>query len=120
MFYAISHVSVEDKNIYKYKSGAIAFDLWQVKSGTIFDDIIVTDSIEEAKKFAEESFAKKQGPEKDAKKVVDDEEAKKMEEEMKKKAPPKDKAPDEEDVPDSPDHEIPAPPIEEDSEHEEL
>ena len=27
----------------------VGFELWQVKSGTIFDDIIVTDSLEEAK-----------------------------------------------------------------------
>merc|ERR1739845_337845 len=28
----------------------IGFELWQVKSGTIFDDIIVTDSLKEAQK----------------------------------------------------------------------
>merc|ERR1711862_276043 len=33
----------------------IGFELWQVKSGTIIDDIIITDSIEEAQKFAEET-----------------------------------------------------------------
>ena len=76
---------VLDKNIYKYKTGSIAFDLWQVKSGTIFDDIIVTDSVEEAQKFAKETFLKKQEPEKEAKKKLDDEEAKKLEEENKKR-----------------------------------
>jgi calreticulin len=30
----------------------VGFDLWQVKSGTLFDDILVTDSIEEAKTAA--------------------------------------------------------------------
>jgi len=40
----------------------VGFELWQVKSGTIFDDIIVTDSLEEAKAFAQETFfAKKDG-----------------------------------------------------------
>lgn len=40
----------------------VGFELWQVKSGTIFDDIIVTDNLEEAQKFAEETFfAKKDG-----------------------------------------------------------
>jgi len=40
----------------------VGFELWQVKSGTIFDDIIVTDSLEEAKAFAQETFfAKKEG-----------------------------------------------------------
>jgi calreticulin len=37
----------------------VGFELWQVKSGTIFDDIIVTDSLEEAQKFAEDTFFKK-------------------------------------------------------------
>jgi len=40
----------------------VGFELWQVKSGSIFDDIIVTDSLEEAQKFAEETFfVKKEG-----------------------------------------------------------
>lgn len=34
----------------------VGFELWQVKSGTIFDDILITDSLEEAQKFAEETF----------------------------------------------------------------
>jgi hypothetical protein len=37
----------------------------QVKSGTIFDDIIVTDSIEEANAFAKETFYKKKDAEKE-------------------------------------------------------
>lgn len=44
----------------------IGFELWQVKSGTIFDDILVTDSLAEAQAYAAETFAKKQGPEKAA------------------------------------------------------
>jgi calreticulin len=44
----------------------IGFELWQVKSGTIFDDIIVTDSLEEANDFAAETFLKRKGPEKEA------------------------------------------------------
>lgn len=38
----------------------VGFELWQVKSGTIFDDIIVTDSLEEARQFAQETFFAKQ------------------------------------------------------------
>lgn len=39
-----------DDSLYVYDDiGAIGFDLWQVKSGTIFDNIIVTDSVDEAK-----------------------------------------------------------------------
>merc|ERR1711966_606020 len=37
----------------------VGFEIWQVKSGTVFDDILVTDSLEEAQKFAEETFFKK-------------------------------------------------------------
>merc|ERR1712185_275179 len=43
----------------------VGFELWQVKSGTIFDDIIVTDSFKEAKEYAEKTFMKKKGPEKE-------------------------------------------------------
>jgi len=42
----------------------VGFELWQVKSGTIFDDILVTDSIEEADAFAKETFYKKKDKEK--------------------------------------------------------
>mmetsp|Transcript_9914 Transcript_9914/g.13862 ORF Transcript_9914/g.13862 Transcript_9914/m.13862 type:complete len:401 (-) Transcript_9914:340-1542(-) len=41
----------------------LGFELWQVKTGTLFDDIIVTDSLEEAQKFAEETFFKKKDDE---------------------------------------------------------
>lgn len=57
----------------------VGFELWQVKSGTIFDDIIITDSLEEANKFAEETFFKK----KDKEKELFDEDKKKKEEEEK-------------------------------------
>ncbi|KAL7472450.1 hypothetical protein ACHAXS_012802 [Conticribra weissflogii] len=43
----------------------VGFELWQVKSGTIFDDIIITDNLEEAQKFAEETFFKKKDTEKE-------------------------------------------------------
>lgn len=42
----------------------VGFELWQVKSGTIFDDIFITDSAEEAQKFAEETFHAKREAEK--------------------------------------------------------
>lgn len=42
----------------------VGFELWQVRSGTIFDDIIITDSLEEAQKFAEETFFQKKDKEK--------------------------------------------------------
>jgi len=36
----------------------VGFEIWQVKSGSIFDNIIVTDSIEEAEAFMGETFDK--------------------------------------------------------------
>lgn len=39
-----------DPNLYLYDDiGAIGIELWQVNSNTIYDNIIITDSIEEAK-----------------------------------------------------------------------
>merc|ERR1712066_947159 len=39
----------EDPNLYSYDSwGAIGLDLWQVKSGTIFDNFLITDDIDAA------------------------------------------------------------------------
>jgi calreticulin len=42
----------------------VGFELWQVKTGTLFDDIIVTDSVEEAEEYAKETFFKKKDAEK--------------------------------------------------------
>lgn len=71
----------DDDNLYLYKdNGFVGFELWQVKAGTIFDNIIVTDSVEEAKTFADETFAKTVKGEKAAKEADD----KKQEEERKK------------------------------------
>merc|ERR1719253_1888626 len=43
----------DDKAVYKYDSfGFIGFDLWQVKGGTIFDNVIVCDDKAEADAFA--------------------------------------------------------------------
>jgi len=44
----------------------IGFELWQVKSGTLFDDILVTDSLQEAIEYANQTFNKKKGPEKES------------------------------------------------------
>merc|ERR1712048_1103382 len=58
---------VYDNSMYAVCSNGcthIGFELWQVKSGTIFDDIIVTDSLKEAQKFAEETYFKKKNGEK--------------------------------------------------------
>merc|ERR1712084_204191 len=43
---------VDDDALYKYDDfGFIGFDLWQVKGGTIFDNIIITDDVAEADVF---------------------------------------------------------------------
>jgi calreticulin len=56
-----------DPDMYKVcKDGCthVGFELWQVTAGTMFDDILVTDSLEEAQKFGEETFFKKKDAEK--------------------------------------------------------
>merc|ERR1711865_1318033 len=43
----------DDNDVYMYKDfGFIGFDLWQVKGGSIFDNIIITDDKAEADEFA--------------------------------------------------------------------
>lgn len=80
-----------DDKLYKYDDiGAIGFDLWQVKSGTIFDNVLVTDSVESAEKMAKEFEATKEG-EKKMKDKQDEEERKKQEEEDKKRKEEEDK-----------------------------
>merc|ERR1712139_345962 len=44
---------VDDDMVYKYADfGFIGFDLWQVKGGTIFDNVIICDEVAEADEFA--------------------------------------------------------------------
>ncbi|GMT09211.1 hypothetical protein PFISCL1PPCAC_508 [Pristionchus fissidentatus] len=75
-----------DDKLYLYESwGAIGFDLWQVKAGTIFSNVIVTDSIEEAKEHAAERFEPLREAEKEKKEAADKEEAAKIEAEEKKR-----------------------------------
>jgi calreticulin len=60
---------VDDPTIYKFDDlKYVGFELWQVKSGTIFDNIFVSDSIEEAAKFRDETW----GAMKDAEKAMFD------------------------------------------------
>merc|ERR1712151_255663 len=66
----------DDDKIYSYADfGFLGFDLWQVKGGTIFDNVILCDDVAEA-----DSFAKKW------KTLNDVEKAKKKEEDDKKKS----------------------------------
>jgi calreticulin len=73
-----------DAEIYLFPDvAAVSFDLWQVKSGTIFDNIIVTDSLDEAKSFYAETTGKTIDGEKKAKEAADEAARKKAEEEAK-------------------------------------
>lgn len=58
---------VEDKNLHVRCKDCttIGFELWQVTAGTLFDDIIVTDSFEEAKAYADATYFKKIDKEKE-------------------------------------------------------
>merc|ERR1712170_343171 len=71
----------DDDSVYKYADfGFIGFDLWQVKGGTIFDNVMVTDDVAEA-----DAFTKKW------KELSEVEMSKKKEEEDSKKADDKKK-----------------------------
>merc|ERR1712183_240372 len=75
-----------DDQLYKYSDfGSIGFDLWQVKSGTVFDNVLITDDV----KAAEEAYTaieKLAEVEKKMKEEFDDAERKKEEEEAAKNA----------------------------------
>merc|ERR1712194_766877 len=73
---------VEDDALYKYDDfGFIGFDLWQVKGGTIFDNVIITDDVAEADSFSKkwkavsEVEAAKKKEEDDAKAATADKKA---------------------------------------------
>jgi calreticulin len=76
-----------DPNLYRYTDiGAIGVDVWQVKSGTIFDNILVADSLEDARAHAKETWERTKDGEKKMKEAQDAEAAKKAEEESKKQS----------------------------------
>merc|ERR1712139_79748 len=63
---------VDDDSLYAYEDfGFIGFDLWQVKGGSIFDNIIITDEEAEAEKLAAKWKALNE-KEKEEKKKADD------------------------------------------------
>ena len=61
----------------------LGFDLWQVKAGTIFDNLLITDDPAVAKKAGEDLWAVTKEAEKKMKDEQDEEEKKKAEEEAK-------------------------------------
>jgi calreticulin len=75
-----------DPNLGVYANiGAVGFDLWQVKSGSIFDNVIVTNSVDEAKAFYDETTGKTLASEQAARKAFQDEETKRLAEEEKQR-----------------------------------
>ncbi|KAL6560590.1 Calreticulin-1 [Orobanche gracilis] len=74
----------DDPDLYVFpKLKYVGIELWQVKSGTLFDNVLVSDDPEYAKKLAEETW----GKQKDAEKAAFDEAEKKREEEESKEDP---------------------------------
>ncbi|KZV43658.1 calreticulin-like [Dorcoceras hygrometricum] len=68
----------DDPDLYVFPNlKCVGIELWQVKSGTLFDNVLVSDDPEYAKKLAEETW----GKQKDAEKAAFDEAEKKKEEE---------------------------------------
>merc|ERR1712054_705264 len=77
---------VADDTLYKYDSfSTVGIDIWQVKSGTIFDNILVTDDVDYAKAHGEKTWKAQKDGEKAMKEKADEEKRKKDEEERKKK-----------------------------------
>merc|ERR1712178_611218 len=65
---------VDDDELYKYADfGFFGFDLWQVKGGTIFDNVIITDDVAEADAFVNKWKALSEGEK--TKKEEDDKKA---------------------------------------------
>jgi len=78
---------VADDSLYKYNDiGIIGLDLWQVKSGTIFDNILITDDEEYAEVIGNETWGATKDAEKKMKEDQDEEERKLREVEEAKNA----------------------------------
>jgi len=111
-----------DSQLYKRDEVCgIGFDLWQVKSGTIFDNVLITDDPEYAKKFGEEVWRPTFEGEKKVKEAQDEEERKKREEEAKsvKESETEDEEDDDDDDEDDSTDAGDVEPVEEHDEHEE-
>jgi len=94
-----------DDTLYSYESfGAVGIDIWQVKAGSIFDNIIITDSVKEAEDFLSATYTKN----KDAEKASFDanEKKKRDEEEEARKKTEAEKKDDEEEEEDAPKTEL--------------
>ncbi|TDG46191.1 hypothetical protein AWZ03_007399 [Drosophila navojoa] len=88
--------SPDDKLYLRNEICTLGFDLWQVKSGTIFDNVLITDDIELAAKTAA-GVKDTQAGEKKMKELQDEVQRKKDEEESKKNADNQDEDDDDDD-----------------------
>ncbi|KAJ2783820.1 hypothetical protein H4R18_001495 [Coemansia javaensis] len=75
----------EDEDLAVFNIGYVGIDIWTVKSGTIFSNILIADDIDYASKFGNSTWADHVEAEIAAKKAVDDAEAEKLEAERKAK-----------------------------------
>merc|ERR1711957_1046301 len=95
----IANPDFEETTDFSYADfGFIGFDLWQVKGGTIFDNVILTDDVAEADAFAKKWKAVSEVEK--AKKTEEDE-AKKAESKSEEKSEEKSDDDDDDDKPDS-------------------
>jgi len=95
---------VDDNNLYLYESnGYVGIEVWQVKAGTIFDNVLVTDDLAEATKAQEAFTARKEGEKKMYDKQQEERRAK-DEEERKRREAEEAKAAEDEDDDEEDDH----------------
>ena len=84
------YVDGSGDELYRYTDlKYVGFELWQVKAGSIFDNILVTDDVEYAKEFAQSTWGAMKDVEKklfEDTKAAEEEEAKKRFEEEQAKA----------------------------------
>merc|ERR1712088_121885 len=95
----------------------IGFDLWQVKAGTIFDNVLITDDVAEAKRIGDETWGATKDAEKAMKDEQDEVEKAKAEAEAAEAGAGADEDEDDEDLDDIDDEEDADPTVEE---HDEL
>lgn len=76
-----------EPNLYRFKDiGVIGIDIWQVKSGSLFDNFLLTDDVDEASKHAEDTWGATKDGEKKMKETADEDDRKKADEESKKES----------------------------------
>jgi calreticulin len=89
---------VDDDTLYRFTDNKyLGIEIWQVKAGTIFDNFLVTDDVNEANKFAELTKATQAGEKKMFEKEEEERKAREEEERKKNEAAGADEAEEEED-----------------------